>query len=286
MTTTTAVPWTVERKNDVALVRCPVHARDGWEQRFLLRSDAHHDSPQCDRRMEQAHLEAAAACGAGILDFGDLFDAMQGREDRRRRAEELRDEDHRSDYFDQLVDHAEQFYAPYARNWILFGRGNHEDAALTHSNTDLIQRLAARLRRHHDSPCVVNSFSGWVKFQFLVNRTERHSALLWHTHGAGGAAPVTRGVIKTNRRAVYLPDANIVVGGHTHHAWSVPIPRVRVTQAGVVYEDEALHLQIPTYKRTGHFEEKNEMPPKPIGAYWLKFTLRNSELLYDVERAR
>jgi hypothetical protein len=93
---------------------------------FLLRSDAHHDNPHCDRDLEKKHLDEALECGAGILDCGDLFCAMQGKYDRRACKSSLRPEHQTGEYLDALVNTAADFYQPYAKNWICFGQGNHE----------------------------------------------------------------------------------------------------------------------------------------------------------------
>lgn len=51
----------------------------GAEQWFLLRSDAHHDSPIARNGLEKRHLEQAAERGAGVLDFGDFRRRPAGR---------------------------------------------------------------------------------------------------------------------------------------------------------------------------------------------------------------
>ena len=53
-----------------------------------------------------------------------------------------------------------------------------------------------------------------------------------YSHGSGGTAPVTRGVIKTNRRSVVFPDADIFLSGHIHERWAMEIPRIRLTEQG------------------------------------------------------
>ena len=53
--------------------------RSGWEQWFLLSSDRHHDNAHTNWAMETRHLDEAVQKNAGILDFGDLFCAMQGK---------------------------------------------------------------------------------------------------------------------------------------------------------------------------------------------------------------
>jgi len=102
---------------------------------------------------------------------------------------------------------------------------------------------------------------------------------------------VTKGTIQTNRRAVVYPDANIVISGHSHQQWMMPIPRLRINDFGREYRDEQLHLQIPSYKDeiTGQvdgFAVEKQFAPKPLGAWWLRFWWqRDVGLRYDAMRA-
>ena len=95
-------------------------------------------------------------------------------------------------------------------------------------------------------------------------------------HGAGGGGPVTRGVIQTNRMAVFLPDADFILSGHTHDSWVVPIARERISKAGRIYQDEQIHIRSATYKDeygdgySGLHVERGA-PPKPLGGWWLRF---------------
>ena len=68
--------WKAETKGTVTTVRFESMSVDD-EVWLLLRSDAHHDSPYCDRKLETKHLELAKERNALILDAGDTFDAMQ-----------------------------------------------------------------------------------------------------------------------------------------------------------------------------------------------------------------
>jgi hypothetical protein len=111
-------------------------------------------------------------------------------------------------------------------------------------------------------------------------------------HGSGGGAPVTKGVIKTNRRAVVYPDAHIVLSGHTHDAYCVPIARERISEACNVFTDDQLHVQIMSYKsatvgRGVGWEVEKEFAAQPVGAYWLEFWYDRSvdRIRYDARRA-
>ena len=77
---------------------------NGWKQYILLTADRHHDSPKTDQKLEKMHLDQALERNAPIIDVGDLFDAMQGREDRRRSKRESRPEHAKDEnYFDIAV---------------------------------------------------------------------------------------------------------------------------------------------------------------------------------------
>jgi len=259
----------------------------GDEQWFLLRSDAHHDSAQSDNRMEKSHLDEAVERDAYVLDYGDLFDAMQSPHDRRR-SMGGRKSDHMIDqYFNQVLDDAEEFYAPYASRILLMARGNHETSVIDHNGFDLTRELVRRLNVNHGGNINAGEYDGWVRFKPLMRQTVQSAITMYYTHGSGGSSPVTRGVIKSNRRAVYLPDADIVVSGHTHQSWAVPIPRYRLDKYGKVVIEEQLHVQLPSYKRPGEWERQKEFAPPPQhGAYWLKIWNKGIHgVKFDVQRA-
>ena len=280
--------YTLEHNaRNVCTVRCEVKA--GWEQWFLLRSDVHHDNPECDQKLERRHLEEAKSRHAGIIDAGDLFCAMQGKFDKRADKSKLREEHQSGDYFDALVRTAAEFYLPFAKNFVVIGRGNHETAVIKRHETDLTGRLVERINTNAGTELQAGGYGGWVRF-LLTRGRHRCSRLLHYYHGTGGGGPVTRGVIQTNRLAVMHPDPQIVLTGHTHDQWIVPIARQRLSDAGVPYHDEQIHVRTPGYKDGwgdgyGGFEVEKMLGPKPKGAAWLRFHCLGDDIRIDVSRA-
>lgn len=268
--------YEVQRKSrNIAVVRIPY--RNHFEQRFLCSADRHWDNPLSDHEMQIKHLNLALRYKAGIFDFGDLFCAMQGKWDKRSRKSELRVEHKRDDYLDSLVDTAADFFEPYAQRIIMLGMGNHETGVLKKHEVNLTNRLCTVLNERTGSNIYNGGYSGWIHFQF-VNEKNGHVThkKLWYIHGYGGGGPVTRGVIQSNRKAVYLPDADFVVSGHTHDQWILPIARTRLNDCSVQKLDEQIHISIPTYKdeyNDGYlgFHVESGRGPKPIGAIWMKF---------------
>ena len=246
----------------------------------LLSFDRHHDNPKSDNAMEKRHLELARKRNAVIIDGGDLFCAMQGKYDPRSNKSDLKPEHKKGDYLDALVKTAADFYGPYADLFAVMAPGNHETAISKRHETNLTERLVTMLNDRHGSNIKMGGFSGWVKFQILVFG-EAMTTNMWYHHGYGGDAPVTKGVIQTNRQAVYLPDAHIVATGHTHNEWQFPLPRIRLSHKGKVYHDEQLHLKVPSYKEEyvdgyGGWHIERGGPPKPTGAVWLRFSARKT----------
>ena len=281
------------RKSDKSILR--IDYRPDQETKpieFLLRSDAHHDNAHTDIDMERRHLQEAVRRGALIADNGDLHCAMQGRWDRRADRSALRPEYQYGNYLDRLVDEAVSFYEPYRANWVMMGLGNHETAILKHHETNLTERTVERLKVTGATNLQAFGYAGWIRI-VIHSPSCRRSGSLWiyHHHGYGGGGAVTRGVIQTNRMAVYLPDANIVWTGHTHDHWMVPIERYRVTNHDRPYTDRQVHVRTAGYKdeftpQEGWTVERGGAP-KPRGAVWLKAWLRNDASIdYELQEAR
>jgi len=247
----------------------------GWEQWIMASSDRHHDNLLCDRELEKRQLDEALKREALICDFGDLFCAMQGKYDPRSSMDNLRPEDKVVNYLDTIVSHAYDDYQAYKQNWILLAHGNHESNIQHRHGTDLTSNLCHRMNTKGGN-VHVGGIGGWLRFQFVINKTKRTTINMKYHHGSSRNpdAQVTRGVIQTNRQAVYEPDAHIIANGHSHDAYVVPISRERLSQMGVQSQDILWFIRTPGYKnefQDGMTGWANELakPPKPRGCIWI-----------------
>ena len=291
--------WTCKKlSRNVHEITIDLTRNRDWEQWVLLRSDVHHDNPKCKQDMERRHLDEAIEYDAPVIDNGDLFCAMQGKWDKRSDKNALREEHRGSNYFDLLVETAADFYRPYGSHFAVLGKGNHETAVTGRHETDLTDRLASRMRAQ-GSRVESSGYGGYVLFRFADakqkgdQRAIKDSKTLYHFHGTGGGGPVTRGVIQTNRLAVFQPDADIVLTGHTHDEWTVTIPRMRISSRGIISHDEQLHVRAPGYKDAwgdgDHgWEVEKMLGPKSLGSAWLKFSWSNEgqRVMVDASRAK
>ena len=258
MTAEMLTPYTCKIKFEV---------KSNERQTFLLLSDVHWDNPHCDRDLLKRHLDEAITRNAGILIFGDLFCAMQGKYDPRGSKAGIRPEHNVANYLDKIVDDAIDYFKPYAQNIMYVSPGNHECSLLKRQETDIIYRFTQGVG------CLTGAYSGWVLFNVTRNSRTRIVNMSYH-HGYGGGGPVTKDVIQASRKAVYLPDADIVVSGHVHDRWVFPIMRVHLNNiTGKQELREQLHLKLGTYKDeytegNGWAIEKGH-PPKSLGGVWL-----------------
>lgn len=284
--------FTIERPHRrTCRVRMVVSSTTGWEQWFLLRSDAHHDHAQARWDVEKRHLTEAVERGAGILDAGDLFCAMQGKWDPRADRSALREEYQAGQYLDTLVNEAVRFYGPYAGNWVNMSPGNHETAIRKRHETCLTERLVTRLNAEHGGRIEKMPYASWVQFRICMDYSSKSYTInLYQFHGSGGGGPVTRGVIGTNRRSVFLPDADVIWTGHTHDSWIMPITRERILQSGKPDRHTQYHISTPGYKDEfspgdgWHIETGK--PPKPIGAMWMRVFFAHSQPAVEFLEAR
>lgn len=270
------------------VIRIQLQSRSD-EQWFLLSSDRHHDNVFCNQKLEMEHLKEAVERKAGILDAGDLHCAMQGKWDKRADRSQMREEYQQGHYLDALVNHAVDFYSPFAGNWVLMIPGNHESKVWERHETNLTERTVEAMKQRGASNLHLGSYAGWVKFIGVRGKNSSSINMHYH-HGYGGGGAVTRDMIQTNRKAVYLPDAHICWSGHTHDALKVPIARERYNDNGTVSYDEQVHVKTPGYKNAhvqhAGWETERGMAPKPIGACWLRVFWKGDILDFELREAK
>lgn len=138
----------------------------GWEQWILVSSDRHWDSVHSDRALQKQHLKQALERNALIIDLGDLFDAMQGRNDKRGNKASVRPEHQRGDYFTALTETAAEWFAPYAKNFLMLGTGNHETSIAKHNEINLTWHLGRLLNQVEGANIHLGKYAGYIKLHF------------------------------------------------------------------------------------------------------------------------
>lgn len=249
----------------------------GSKLKVLLTSDVHFDSMKCDRKMLKRHFDEAVAQKAIIIIAGDWFDAMQGKWDPRGNKDELRPEYRTGAYFDSVIDDTVEFLMQYPV--ALLALGNHETSVQKRHEINLSERVVA-LMRSRGHGIRLGGYGGWVKFRGAdseyspEDRGGKSVALkLKYFHGSGGGGMMTHGVLSTRRQASFLPDADVVLNGHTHDSWMVTMARERLKNSGIVI-DSQVFIRTPGYKDdygdgSHGWAVERGMPPKPRGSVWM-----------------
>jgi UDP-2,3-diacylglucosamine pyrophosphatase LpxH len=237
--------------------------------RFLLLSDVHFDSVKCDRDRLKKHLDEAVARDAAVFCFGDWFDLMQGMYDPRRSYAGLRPEYKSITYLDDVINDSIEFLQPYADRWLFMGRGNHETNIEKRLSTSPIDRLCQGM----GGIVSPGSYSGWIKVQLTRNVKMNLMPMLMHFHhGYGGNAPRSKGVLNVDLDQKEWPDADVIVSGHTHQKWHVPMTVERIAQNMSLREETVHHVKLGSYKMLDRFAgwevEKGFAQPR-LGGWWM-----------------
>jgi hypothetical protein len=188
--------------------------------RFVLSSDWHYE-PYSDNSLLYDMLERAKTDGMRVFGFGDLFDAIFPTDNRRRSATTMK-QSQTDGPINEIMNAAEEFFAPYADVIDFLSYGNHETTVLKWSNFDPVQDLHSRLSRHRtlESPILRGRYSGFLLLRFTREKQPKNGVqrvVMYYDHGRGGNPEVTKGTISLER--MYTEHvADVYFMGHIHKA--------------------------------------------------------------------
>ena len=252
-------------------------------QEFLLISDLHWDNPHCDRGLLKNHLDEALRRNAAIILNGDTYCCMGGKYDRRADKSLIRPEHNTDRYFDAIVDTSVEWFAPYAKNILLIGYGNHETAIIKHGETDLLQRFASTLNYATGSAVQVGGYGGTIDIRVLHDTIRGVNFVVHYFHGHSGGGAVSRGVIHDQRLLAGTEGYDLTWMGHVHELYYHQNMVHRYDRSTKTLIQKPIHqLRTATYKEEwdgGYmgFHTERGRGPKPLGGYWLKLeTSRNT----------
>lgn len=243
---------------------------------IFVTPDHHWDNPKCERQLLKSDLDEAIQKNAAIIMAGDTFCFMQGKYDPRRNKADIRPEHNVSNYIDAVISDAANFYAPYKKNIVAIGRGNHESSILKNLETDVLERFAGEL----GGGIPVLGYHGWVIFKIK----DHTNALRWvykiyFNHGSGGGGPVTRGQIEFSRLMMMVEGADCITAGHIHEKNNSEVMVHYFEDNSKSYKPKirsVLLLRASTYKqeytKNGWHIERGA-PPKPLGGNFLTLHL-------------
>jgi hypothetical protein len=189
---------------------------------LTLMSDLHIGAFNVDEEWIRGELNEARERGDRVNINGDVFDAILPKDAKRYKPEALHPRLHGiSKVLDEQVDMAEELLAPYADLIDMIGMGNHESAVEKYHSTDLTARLIRRLNskvKTTGHEIQYGGYTGFIDYRFRTKKGTGGSRrlVIYYHHGAGGSAPVTKGMIDFARKAAWV-DADVIWLGHKHN---------------------------------------------------------------------
>lgn len=260
----------------------------GERHYVLFLSDVHYDSKKCDRTMLVEHLELARERNARVFLNGDFLDLMGGKYDPRNTLPGgLRPEYREQDYFDAVIADAVQFLLPYKDLLTVYAQGNHETNVRKRQHTDPSKRMVKELQEH-GSPIQLGGYSGYIRWQFAY-KTEIKSYIMHYHHGYGGAAPRSKGVLQADIDTAKFPDADIILRGHDHNKWHLPVTTERCSNKMTVSQSTVHHIRCGSYKMLGDgyagWETEKGFSQPRLGGWWWYATRQNKVWKTGVEEA-
>ena len=218
----------------------------GKLMRILNCSDIHIDSKQCERELLKKHCDEADF----IRIKGDLFDLMQGRQDKRRSLSDLKDKYKSTNYIDEVVKDAAEFFKPFAKKLLFVGLGNHETSVIHNIGTNPLSAFCM-LMRMAGSNVVEGTYQGYIVDQFLSPYTGKNLNIIttaFH-HGSGGAPQKTEGTLEIEGDKAKFPNADIIMKGHNHFKWHNPgQTRYWLNRSYKMEKRVQHHVRLGTYK--------------------------------------
>jgi hypothetical protein len=249
---------------------------------FFLCSDLHIGSAYVDENRLKEDLERARRLNAPIAINGDVFDGHNHKHKYYRPGSMHPRMEVSGNPYNVALDIAVETLAPYADLIVGIGCGNHDDNVAKWNGVDLIPLLIGELNRHHGANIEYMGYAGWLCLDLKATKTATRSLKINYHHGAGGAAPVTKGAITFQRADAWIDGADVLWRGHNHQIQSGKVRIQRVNRKGDIEHYDRLHIRsgsyLDTYRqqkdlkngRMASYAEDWDTAPLPKGGVFLE----------------
>lgn len=244
---------------------------------LALFSDLHIGATDVQEQRMKDDFKRSCDENRRILINGDVVEMILPTD--RKRYTPSRAMSHRDDVLNELTYYAVDFLAPYADYIDMIGTGNHEQAPLKYNSYDIVGAIVTLLNAKRSKTLGNIHRAGYQGFAYysigdeLPSGRKHISAFtIYHHHGIGGSAPVSKGMIDINR-IVYSHDADLYWIGHKHVGTHDPyIMRDRITSQGNYELRRCQAVYTAGYKNAVNVDNEGE-----------GYTLNYSDQFYNMQ---
>ena len=154
-------------------------------------------------------------------------------------------------------------------------------------DTNIIDRLCFLLRLDsEDCQIQTGGYSGFLELIFKTNTSNPTSLrnLLWYHHGYGGNAFRSKDVLRSQIDSFRVPQADIIVSGHTHNKVHDPSNvRMHLNKKHEIEYRSMDWIKTGSYKRddetpgVGGWEVEKGFLPTKMGGWFIDFSMKSTK---------
>lgn len=231
-------------------------ARAGSTIKIALFSDCHVDSPDCDVDKLVEDMKFCVKENRYMIFDGDTIDGILLGDRKRAAAHLITNTDNQLNVkLQQLY----ELFKPFQSHILFFGRGNHEESIIKYSGLDVLEMLTTMLNMGQEHKILYGNYANFLRFTFKEpgkNKREYHYDIFAH-HGAGGAAPATKGMLDFGALTRSV-NADLIWIGHKHNAivdFSAPV--MHIDRSGNVVFKNRQCIETPSYQKPRTMDNNN-----------------------------
>ena len=235
--------------------------------KLCLISDIHLIARSCNEDAVRRLLDRAVDEARRILINGDLIDGIFPKDFKRYvPSVVMAAMSGRDDLLNSTVQYAIDFLTPYKEYIDFIGVGNHELSVLQYHSYDVMRPICQGLSTTAHK-VKQGQYMGFLRYPLSATSTQVHNYDIYYTHGAGGASPVTKGMIEFNRILSGVQNVNMVWAGHMHTTTWTAENRLSMNQVGEVKNTivDAVRTAGFLGHKEGSYPARFGMRPQPLG---------------------
>lgn len=213
--------------------------------KILIISDIHIGADDFNQRQFDKFMQKHYDNIDEIIILGDIFDAIFTKDKRYQpSSNKFAEFDAQSN---KAIDMAFDILEPYSNKISMLGYGNHEYSIIKYGSTDLLAWLSDKLNSELDCSIELGGYMGYIYYNIDIAGNHTQTYKLLYSHGRGGNAPITKGMIDISRmKTNFIYDGFFF--GHKHSNISDKDIYIDINKSGNLEQHSRISAQVGTFK--------------------------------------